>query len=350
MNNNGVIYVLTNRSFPDYVKIGYADDVQRRLVELNRSECMPFAFRVYATYEVSNRLTDLSLHRLIDKLNPTLRAIDTFNGKPRKKEFYAMSAEDAYSLLEAIAEIHGQTDKLKLYPVSEEEKAAEEIAEIVEQEAKARKKSQPISLDEYLDGKNSEFVALYQRLQADVFDCLDDAEMYVLPQYIGWRVNGKLFGELHIQRNKLKIMTLEPLGNFALGERVPDNYLWSLNYRSFVESSDDLKDAKGILMDSYRQRAGICDSLSNESNIPVRRSAFAFSKCGIGVGEEVVLIGRSEVKCVVVDDNHVEFNGKKYALSYLAKEILGHKHLPQGPAYFSYKGERLDDLRRRIEG
>ncbi len=30
-----------------YVKIGYADDVKRRLKELNRSECTPFAFRLY---------------------------------------------------------------------------------------------------------------------------------------------------------------------------------------------------------------------------------------------------------------------------------------------------------------
>lgn len=46
----GVIYIMTNSSFPDYVKIGYADDVQKRLKELNRSECIPFAFRLYAYY------------------------------------------------------------------------------------------------------------------------------------------------------------------------------------------------------------------------------------------------------------------------------------------------------------
>lgn len=43
----GVIYILTNPSFPDYVKIGYADDIEKRLQQLNRSECIPFAFRVY---------------------------------------------------------------------------------------------------------------------------------------------------------------------------------------------------------------------------------------------------------------------------------------------------------------
>ena len=52
----GVIYVLKNPSFPDYVKIGYADNIETRLQQLNNSECTPFAFRVYATYEVDSRL------------------------------------------------------------------------------------------------------------------------------------------------------------------------------------------------------------------------------------------------------------------------------------------------------
>ena len=47
----GVIYILTNPSFPEYVKIGYASNIEKRLAQLNRSECIPFAFRVYAVYE-----------------------------------------------------------------------------------------------------------------------------------------------------------------------------------------------------------------------------------------------------------------------------------------------------------
>ena len=65
-DKKGVIYILTNPSFPDYVKIGYADDIDKRLKQLNRSECIPFAFRVYATYEVNSRLSDLKLHAIID--------------------------------------------------------------------------------------------------------------------------------------------------------------------------------------------------------------------------------------------------------------------------------------------
>ena len=78
---SGVIYILTNPSFPEYVKIGYADDIDNQLKQLNRSECIPFAFRVYATYEVSSRLSDLKIHSIIDKLNPNLRSVESFNGK-----------------------------------------------------------------------------------------------------------------------------------------------------------------------------------------------------------------------------------------------------------------------------
>ena len=83
MDKTGVIYILTNPSFPEYVKIGYADDIDKRLQQLNRSECIPFAFRVYATYEVNSRLSDLKIHSIIDKLNPNLRSIENFNGKQR---------------------------------------------------------------------------------------------------------------------------------------------------------------------------------------------------------------------------------------------------------------------------
>ena len=138
MDKAGVIYLLTNPSFPEYVKIGYADDIDKRLQQLNRSECIPFAFRVYATYEVNSRLSDLKIHSIIDKLNPNLRSIENFNGKQRVREFYAMSPEDAYSILEAIAEIHGCADKLKRIAMDEAQKQAEETAQEIEEEHKER--------------------------------------------------------------------------------------------------------------------------------------------------------------------------------------------------------------------
>ena len=251
----GVIYILTNPSFPEYVKIGYADNVEKRLADLNRSECIPFAFRIYATYEVPKRLSDLNLHTLIDKLNPSLRAIDTFNGKPRKKEFYAMTKEDAYSLLEAIAEIHDRVDKLKLYPVSEEDKVAEDTAELVEIEVNGKKRTQPISLAEYLNEKNQNVAELYRKLQSAVYDTLEGVEMYVLPQYVGWRVNGKYFAEIHVQKNRIMMLTLQPGREYRIGSKVPESFLWSLNYRSYLYSVEEFEEAIAIIKDSYTQRA-----------------------------------------------------------------------------------------------
>ena len=76
MTDHGFIYILPNPSFPQYVKFGYATDVKQRLDELNRSTAVPFAFRVYATYEVDSALSDKKLHSILDKLNPDLRSTE----------------------------------------------------------------------------------------------------------------------------------------------------------------------------------------------------------------------------------------------------------------------------------
>lgn len=132
----GVIYILTNPSFPDYVKIGYARDLEKRLKQLNRSETIPFSFRAYAVYEVDSELTDKQLHKLIDMLNPDLRTIETFDGRERVKEFYAMTAEDAYQLLECIAKISGTSANLKRMKPEGHEILDEQIAQEVRENAR----------------------------------------------------------------------------------------------------------------------------------------------------------------------------------------------------------------------
>lgn len=211
----GVIYILTNPSFPDYVKIGFATDIEKRLKQLNRSETIPFAFRVYAVYEVDKALTDKELHKLIDNLNPDLRTIENFDGKERVKEFYAMSAEDAYGLLECIAKISGTIDRLKRMTPEGHEIIDEQIAEEVKETA--------------------------------------------------------------------------------------------------------------------------------------RRGPFRFSDCGIAFGSVIVFVDDPEVKPIVIDDRHIEYNGETTSLSALAQRLKGFDHPVQGTVWFTYKGERLSDLRDRLE-
>ncbi|MBE6619306.1 MAG: GIY-YIG nuclease family protein [Ruminococcaceae bacterium] len=136
----GVIYILTNPSFKDWVKIGYADDVEERVRKLNGSECTPFAFRIYATYEVSSRLVDKKMHLIIDKLNRNLRSIDEYNGHRREREFFAITPEDAYAIFEAMADIHDCRHKLKKWAITPESQREEELAEDISDESTYRKK------------------------------------------------------------------------------------------------------------------------------------------------------------------------------------------------------------------
>ena len=123
----GYIYVLTNPSFPEYVKIGYADNVDARVAQLNRSECTPFAFKKYAVLPVVNRLADKNVHKLIDRFKPELRAKENVNGKIRVREFFAMTAQEAVEILDTIGGIYGETPQL--FEQTTEEKHDQEIAE-----------------------------------------------------------------------------------------------------------------------------------------------------------------------------------------------------------------------------
>lgn len=217
----GYIYIMTNPSFPEYVKIGYAKDVKQRLDELNRSSAVPFAFRIYATYEVDSELSDKKLHSILDKLNPELRSTEEINGKKRVREFYAMTPEDAYDILDAIAEINGFKHRLKKWKATAEEQKAEAVAQEI--------------------------------------------------------------SEAHKER-------LAP---------------------------------------------------------------FAFSMCNIAVGEQIEFWRNaskpSGIMCTVADDRHVEYDGKTWSLTALAKHLLGDvKWALAGTHYFKYNGEWLNDIRVRL--
>ena len=123
MNNKfvGAVYILTNPSFPEYVKIGYADDVDARVKQLNNSEAVPFSFHIYATYDVTERLSDMKFHNFLDTINPELRSIESNGDKVRKREFYHIKPEEIYSAFENVAELTGTKDRLHLYKETAEE-------------------------------------------------------------------------------------------------------------------------------------------------------------------------------------------------------------------------------------
>lgn len=109
----GSIYILVNPAFPNLVKLGYADDVLKRLRSLNSNSGLPDPYHCYAIYKVKKRLEDLKLHGLIDSLDSTLR-------HARNREFYEMDADKAYSVLSAIAQISGDEEQLIKNPFNDD--------------------------------------------------------------------------------------------------------------------------------------------------------------------------------------------------------------------------------------
>lgn len=111
----GFIYIMTNLAFPHkMVKIGYSSDVENRRKQLSTTG-LPYEYEVYATYETSGNLEDKELHKMIDTINPELRVNSN-------REFFEMTPEEAFDLLEAIATISGTKDKLKKVKVVEAKK------------------------------------------------------------------------------------------------------------------------------------------------------------------------------------------------------------------------------------
>ncbi|HJJ56238.1 MAG TPA: GIY-YIG nuclease family protein [Methanocorpusculum sp.] len=130
--------MLTTCSY-DLVKIGYATDVEERVKKLNKSECLPYPYYVYATYETtSTSLLDITLHGLIDKLNPELRTKCEYEGKERKREFYKMAPIDAYTILESIAIISNTEKRLKRWYQSDSENHAIEEEKAEKNQQKSR--------------------------------------------------------------------------------------------------------------------------------------------------------------------------------------------------------------------
>lgn len=246
-NKKGVIYILTNPSFPKYVKIGYSDNINKRLEELNRSECIPFAFRLYAYYEVENRLSDKKVHELIDGLNPELRSVENINGKERKREFYAMPKEQAYGILKSIATINNLEKNLVLVEPTREELADEEEAAEIE--------NTPLTFEQFYINKNERLIKLHEKLFDKFKQIHNEVYEEVTPNYIAIRnVKGKNICEVHIYKTKILIITREPKNeSLLIGEKVPEKYLWSLNYRIYFDNENELDKVVEVLTDVYDQ-------------------------------------------------------------------------------------------------
>ncbi|OUU24636.1 MAG: hypothetical protein CBB97_11365 [Candidatus Endolissoclinum sp. TMED37] len=90
-----VVYILTNQSMPDIIKVGITDNLNRRIKELDGTS-VPLPFECYYAVEVDNASAiEKKIHQGLD--DKRVRS---------NREFFYTSPEQAKSLLE-IAEVMG---------------------------------------------------------------------------------------------------------------------------------------------------------------------------------------------------------------------------------------------------
>ena len=80
-----------------------------------------------------------------------------------------------------------------------------------------------------------------------------------------------------------------------------------------------------------------------------RRPNFQFSFVDLEPGDEVALLENPSKVAVVIDDRHVGYHGMTYTLTGLAKKLLHTDAALSGPEHFTYDGEKLSEMRDRIE-
>lgn len=103
-----------------------------------------------------------------------------------------------------------------------------------------------------LNSKNSEMIDLYLKLRAISLETLENVTTAATADYISWSIDGgRQFANLYIQKKKIKILTLEPMREYSLGDNVPDTHLWTLNYQTDIFTDNDIEEVKEIIFESY---------------------------------------------------------------------------------------------------
>ena len=76
---------------------------------------------------------------------------------------------------------------------------------------------------------------------------------------------------------------------------------------------------------------------------------FNFESVEIPVGSELIFTRDKNVKAKVISNGNIEINGEIKSLSRAAQDLLHVSYPVQGPIFWEYEDETLDERRRRIE-
>lgn len=193
-------------------------------------------------YEVNTRLQDKVLHSLIDDLAPDLRSIETFDGKPRVREFYAMTAERAYEILKAIASISGTTDRLKLMKPEGHEVADEQLAEQIDS-------SISTYTEEYHLSKGSEFTnKLYYQLKQRILE-LGNISLEYKKYYVAFKSVTNI-SDIQLQKKKLKVFINLKKGELKDQKKIAQDYseIGHWGNGDYLVELDNIEDIDYLIM------------------------------------------------------------------------------------------------------
>ncbi len=84
---------------------------------------------------------------------------------------------------------------------------------------------------------------------------------------------------------------------------------------------------------------------SRKSPIP----AFKFSMVGIEIGSELTYTRDENIKCTVISDNKVSYEGEELSLTALVKKLLGTNSAINGVRFWMYNGKTLNEIRYELE-
>lgn len=94
------------------------------------------------------------------------------------------------------------------------------------------------------------------------------------------------------------------------------------------------------------------EAIKIEAETQERKARFSFEAINIEQDEEVefwyTCKTPSGIMCRVLNDRQVEYEGKPWSLSGLARYLTKAKNCIPGPHYFKNKGDWLNDIRARI--
>ena len=112
-----------------------------------------------------------------------------------------------------------------------------------------------IRVSEYLDGRNYEIIALHDSILDSLREKSLDIYETATKNYIAIRhINGSVLYEAHIHAKQLVVYTLPPIHTESIiGEKLPDTYTWTKNYKIVVKPTDDIEACVKIIVDAYHQ-------------------------------------------------------------------------------------------------